>query len=528
MRGVRRGALARGGRRAREARRGVRGGRGRAARGGVAGARRRGVDGGRNGPGGAGTLDSLGRGDARGGRGRVERDRVERRGGRQPVLPHRAGRRRRLEDARRDARLGAVGGRDGRVRGVARERLAAPRRLRRVPVDRLGRVAVQARQLLLPVLGLEARLLGGAADDARRRANNVAEKVGGVSELALDLVDDVEAAGLRRDVMLMHGLQELLAGRAHRDRDVVVAKPAADAGVRPRDVLGRLVGDLGVVLVKLGLDLRVTTDCSALFRAREPESSAKNHPRTHLLLLLLRIALQHPVLDQPRPHAVLVPASPDGVPRLAVVVGREPLEVVAAERLARRGIDELLLGRPREELGVRPGGPDVRRRVVVCEVARRRSKPRQSPPTGQQRQEAKDASSELTVLLDEPDEVVPLGVLLVLDPVLVEVRAEHALVPRRVRLVAQLPVVGRDERTESAVRCGAARAGEVRQRDTDNGKRRRRCDELGRGLGLVRLDEAARLEPAADRRVGPVLVGCCSEKRRRGPSATETRVFRSG
>ena len=56
--------------------------------------------------------------------------------------------------------------------------------------------------------------------------------------------------------MLMHALKKLLAAGAHRAKDAGVAQPRADAGVAPRDVLGRLARRVGVVLAELGLDLR--------------------------------------------------------------------------------------------------------------------------------------------------------------------------------------------------------------------------------------------------------------------------------
>lgn len=67
----------------------------------------------------------------------------------------------------------------------------------------------------------------------------------------------------------MHALEEFLTVGAHRDGDAVVAEPATDASVRPRDVVGRLVGRLVVVLVELGFNLsdEVSSTMSVSIRA---------------------------------------------------------------------------------------------------------------------------------------------------------------------------------------------------------------------------------------------------------------------
>lgn len=208
------------------------------------------------------------------------------------------------------------------------------------------------------------------------------------------------------------------------------------------------------------------------------------------------------MLNQPAPHTLLVPTPRNRIPRLAIVVAREFLKVVATERLARDGVDEFLLGGPGEKFGVGPGGPDVGRGVVVCSHAHLTARQPTAHPHPPKRERGR---KKRTVLLDQPDKIIPLGVLLILDLVLVQIRTQHALVPSRVSLVPELPVAARDQVAESAASRRSARG--VGTRGEERG------DELGGGLGLVGLDQTTGFEPATDGRVGPVLVRCAGARR---------------
>jgi hypothetical protein len=94
----------------------------------------------------------------------------------------------------------------------------------------------------------------GALEEAEGLLRLVLGNVDAGRDPVLDRLEDAAEAVLGGDVVGLHGADELLAVSVGRDVDVVLAQPAADAGVRPGQVAVRL-GSPVVVLLEQAEDL---------------------------------------------------------------------------------------------------------------------------------------------------------------------------------------------------------------------------------------------------------------------------------